>query len=166
MPPGMCIYRMKPEICSLLLRRTPHCTCYLSRASNIWQLCDRIPVLSGPPVWGTMRPKIEVWKRSNLWRPAAAKGPEAGLPRAITIIRLPMYTNTTARVHRPKSLSRSVRIIQETQKSFLLDGKSSCSVWHTPAWIIYCLIFKKRYPYYQIALVQMSYILLILQDLS
>ena len=68
MPPGMCIYRMKPEICSLLLEENT--SLYMLSVQGIKYLavvCDRIPVLSGPPVWGTMRPKIEVWKRSNLW---------------------------------------------------------------------------------------------------
>ena len=83
------------------------------------------------------------------------------------LVPLPSLGSRCTQTHSPctQSLSRWVRIIQETQKSFLLDGKSSCSVWHTPAWIIYCLIFKKRYPCFRIALVQMSYLLLILQDL-
>ena len=163
MPPGMCIYRMKPEICSLLLKRTPHCTCYLSRASNIWQLCVIVYQYYRDPLCG------EQWGQRSRCENAPIYGGQRRRrgQKLACLVPLPSLGSRCTQTHSPctQSLSRWVRIIQETQKSFLLDGKSSCSVWHTPAWIIYCLIFKKWYPCFRIALVQMSYLLLVLQDL-
>ena len=147
MPPGMCIYRMKPEICSLLLKRTPHCTCYLSRASNIWQLCVivyqyyRDPLCGeqwgqrsrceNAPIYGIVGAQEPRWQQQQHW------GCWLALPRAITIIRLPMYTNTVARVyivctthnhyHSESELyQESIRKRPKNHSS--LTGKSSCSV--------------------------------------
>ena len=108
MPPGMCIYRMKPEICSLLLKRTPHCTCYLSRASNIWQLCVIVYQYYRDPLCGEQWGQRSRCENAPIYGIVGAQEPRwqqqhwgcwLALPRAITIIRLPMYTNTVARVY-------------------------------------------------------------------